>query len=130
MPSRGYTCCHCRRGFRGRALYHVPEDFSVDRRLSARTLCEGCGPRSPSAVRAGDSDPRPSRGGRGTGFLDRSVIARISVGDKVDKIYHPGDGSHGEAWAYTYLVACLATFLGFDEARQVVLMVKYAGERA
>jgi hypothetical protein len=66
---------------------------------------------------------RPRRGGTGTGFLDRRLVARISVGDRVDKIYRPGDGEHAEAWAWSYLVACLATALGYDEAREVVRMV-------
>lgn len=119
MPrSRGYACCHCRRSFRGRASYHVPEDYSADARPSSRALCEGCGPRSPSATGA------PRRGGLGTGFLDRRLVAQISVGGRADKIYMPGDGEHGEAWAWTYLVACLATSLGYDESREVVRMVR------
>lgn len=70
------------------------------------------------------NDPRASRGA--LHFLDRFVVGKISIGSKVDKIYRPGDGACADAWAWTYLTACLATYVGYDEAREVVRLVKYA----
>jgi hypothetical protein len=64
---------------------------------------------------------------RGRHFLDRAVIEKISIGSRTLKIYQPGDGECSDAWVWTYLAACLATFLGYDDAREVVRVVKYAG---
>lgn len=62
---------------------------------------------------------------RGGHFLDREVVGKISTGSKILKIYLPGDGTCSDAWVWTYFTACLATFLGYDESRAVVSMVKY-----
>ena len=71
--------------------------------------------------------PTEIRGREGRGFLDRSVIEKISTGSKVLKICQGGGGSgmYSEAWAWTYLTACLAVLLGYDEAREVVDVVRY-----
>lgn len=65
----------------------------------------------------------------GRHFLDRSVVAQISIGSKTNKIYRPGGGEHGSAWVWPYLTACLATALGLDEARSVVQDVQYGRVR-
>jgi hypothetical protein len=65
----------------------------------------------------------------GSHFLDRSVVAQISIGSKTNKIYRPGGGEHGSAWVWTYLTACLATAIGLSEARVVVEVVQYGRGR-
>jgi hypothetical protein len=67
---------------------------------------------------------------RGRHCLDRTTIEKISTGSKTMKIYLPGDGVCGGAWAWTFLTACLATFCGYDDARAVVDQVKYEGDPA
>jgi hypothetical protein len=66
-----------------------------------------------------------SRIDRGRHFLDRSAVEKISTGNQNIKVYKPGDGACADPWVWTYLAACLATFLGYDEAREVVKMVRY-----
>jgi hypothetical protein len=62
---------------------------------------------------------------RGRHFLERGKVGRISTGSRSLKIYLPGDGAHCDAWAWTFLTACLATFVSYDEARAVVNRVRY-----
>ena len=71
----------------------------------------------------------PERSEVGRHFLDRSVVSKIPLGSKTNKIYRPGGGEHGSAWVWPYLTACLATALGLDEARAVMQDVQYGRVR-
>jgi hypothetical protein len=66
----------------------------------------------------------------GRHFLDRRVVEKISVGSDVLKIYRPGEGGCSDAWVWTYLVACLATCVGYDGARECVDLVRLGMVRA
>lgn len=126
--STGFVCCYCSARFRSSAEHVIPEQFSDDPRLERRLLCWGCASNSLAAEKIGaPPSGRPRWAGRGLQVLDRSRVARVSTGTRADKIYRPGEAEGSAAWVWTYLGACLATCLGYDEARQVVEVVRYGG---
>jgi hypothetical protein len=52
--------------------------------------------------------------------LDPAVVARVPTRGHA---YAVKSSQDAEPWAWSYLAACLATALGYDEARAVVLFV-------
>ena len=52
--------------------------------------------------------------------LDPTVVARVPVTGNERRTRR---GEDSDPWVWTYLVACLATGLGYDEARAVVAVV-------
>jgi hypothetical protein len=61
-----------------------------------------------------------SNGERKIDLLDRSKVMMIPLGDEV----RVRAGVENDSWAWTYLMACLASAVGLDEARAVICMVQ------